>query len=305
MYWGVVLVSVVDGSQVMMIVMMMIVRMIPLLLLPRMLPQPKKDGNAKNKISDAMSNSLRERSILQACEDVRMSLMNCAGIAAVYGVGALALGVAGGVDAAADMAGGPVEKCADTTLNDNNTTSSTEATHTKPTSYLPIPPLSIVLQQEMIETQVQASSNSNTNSITAATTNNNGSSSNNGDLNNDEETRTIHLLQREQFALSGSVTDGAMTIHCFDIVTQISSPLSFPNRIACSHVPLLPAEKEHMVVSSESINGEEEGARATKRARLDSSYLPDNKQAASKKQKRQMIEEVQDLAARFYRTLYC
>lgn len=50
-----------------------------------------------------MSHALREKSILQACTDVRSSLMTCTGIAVVYGVAAAASGIAGGVDAAVDM----------------------------------------------------------------------------------------------------------------------------------------------------------------------------------------------------------
>lgn len=52
---------------------------------------------------DKQSASLREKSVDQSCKDVMVSLMSCCGIAAVFGVGAIALKVACGVDPAADM----------------------------------------------------------------------------------------------------------------------------------------------------------------------------------------------------------
>ncbi len=52
---------------------------------------------------DSTSLALREKSIAQACGDVCVSLMSCAGMSAVYGVGALAIGVAGGTNALPDM----------------------------------------------------------------------------------------------------------------------------------------------------------------------------------------------------------
>lgn len=52
---------------------------------------------------DGKSASLRQRAIQLACADVKVSLATCCGIAAVYGMSALALGVATGVTAVADM----------------------------------------------------------------------------------------------------------------------------------------------------------------------------------------------------------
>jgi hypothetical protein len=49
------------------------------------------------------SPALRQKSILQACGDVRVSLMTCSAITAVYGVAALAVGVATGTNAVVDM----------------------------------------------------------------------------------------------------------------------------------------------------------------------------------------------------------
>lgn len=52
---------------------------------------------------DAMSASLRQRAIQAACSDARVSLIKCCGIAAMYGLSALALGVATGVTVTHDM----------------------------------------------------------------------------------------------------------------------------------------------------------------------------------------------------------
>ena len=52
---------------------------------------------------DAQSASLREKSIDQTCHDVRVSLMTCCGMAAVFGVAAMGLKIAGGADPMADV----------------------------------------------------------------------------------------------------------------------------------------------------------------------------------------------------------
>ena len=51
----------------------------------------------------AQSTSLREKSINQTCRDVRVSLMNCCAMAAVFGVATIALKITGGVDPVVDM----------------------------------------------------------------------------------------------------------------------------------------------------------------------------------------------------------
>ena len=52
---------------------------------------------------DDKSASLRQRAIQLACADVKVSLVTCCGVAAVYGLSTLALGIATGVSAVADM----------------------------------------------------------------------------------------------------------------------------------------------------------------------------------------------------------
>ena len=52
---------------------------------------------------DGQSTLLREKLVNQTCHDMRASLMACSGMAAVFGVAAIALKIAGGVDPVADM----------------------------------------------------------------------------------------------------------------------------------------------------------------------------------------------------------
>jgi len=81
---------------------------------------------------DAQSVSLREKSVDQTCHDARVSLMTCSGMSAVFGVAAIALKIAGGVDPVADMAGGPISDESNSDL-------------------IHVPPLSVVLRQNIVE----------------------------------------------------------------------------------------------------------------------------------------------------------
>jgi len=85
---------------------------------------------------DSQSASLREKSINQTCHDVRASLITCSGIAAVFGVGAIGLKIAGGIDPVVDIAGGIID-------SDTNS------------SLLRIPPLSVLLRQTIVEKVVK------------------------------------------------------------------------------------------------------------------------------------------------------
>ncbi|KAL3788547.1 hypothetical protein ACHAW5_009393 [Stephanodiscus triporus] len=81
---------------------------------------------------DAQSASLREKSVDQTCYDVRASLMTSCGMATAFGVVAIALKIACGVDPVADMAGGPI-----------NDESNSDLLH--------VPPLSVPLRQRIVE----------------------------------------------------------------------------------------------------------------------------------------------------------
>ncbi len=59
-------------------------------------------GGTWNDIDD-QSSSLREKSIDMTCNDVGVALVTCCGMASVFGVAAISLKIAGGVDPVIDM----------------------------------------------------------------------------------------------------------------------------------------------------------------------------------------------------------
>ena len=83
---------------------------------------------------DDMSASLRERAIQLACTDAKNSLISSCGMAVVYGLSALAIGVATGITAQSDLCGGPIEPV------DGR-------------KFLQVPPVGFVLDQQMIHKQ--------------------------------------------------------------------------------------------------------------------------------------------------------
>lgn len=80
---------------------------------------------------DDMASSLRDRAIQLACTDAKNSLITCCGMAVVYGLCALTIGVATGVTGQADLCGGPLE-------------------HIDGKKFLPVPPIGCILDQHMI-----------------------------------------------------------------------------------------------------------------------------------------------------------
>jgi hypothetical protein len=83
---------------------------------------------------DAMSESLRERAIQIACDDAKNCLTTCCGIAVVFGLCSVAIGVATGVTAEADLCGCPIEP-----MDGHN--------------FLCVPPVGCVLNQRMIQNE--------------------------------------------------------------------------------------------------------------------------------------------------------
>ena len=82
---------------------------------------------------DAESDKLRHRAIRTACTDVRSSIITCCGMSALYGLAALAFGVATGIDASPDMAGESLGSL-------------------DGVDFIPVPPISLLIDQELIET---------------------------------------------------------------------------------------------------------------------------------------------------------
>jgi hypothetical protein len=84
---------------------------------------------------DDMSSSLRHRAVQLACTDAQKSLSACCGMAVIYGLGALAIGVATGVSAQPDVCGSrPFENL-------------------DGTKFLRSPPVGFVMDQHMVHKQ--------------------------------------------------------------------------------------------------------------------------------------------------------
>ena len=133
---------------------------------------------------DDMSPRLRKRAIELACKDVRVSLMSCCGMAAVYGLAALSMNTATGVSAHPDMAGEAITKI------DGR-------------DFLPIPPLSILVDQNIVETTYRTS---------------------------DGEKVTQTHTEQELFSVCCSVDDSGLTLHSATILVRLASPTAIPAR---------------------------------------------------------------------------
>jgi hypothetical protein len=136
------------------------------------------------KDNDDMSASLRQRAIQLACKDVRVSLMSCCGMAAIFGLSALSMGVATGVAPQPDMAGGAVPAV------DGKV-------------FLPAPPLSILVDQNLVETTARTSDG--------------------------EKTKNAHTEQ-ELFGVCCTTDDAALTLYGSTMFVRLDSPISIPNR---------------------------------------------------------------------------
>jgi len=163
-----------------------------------------------------MSASLRQRTIHNACKDVRASLISCCGMAIVYGLSALAIGVATGITAQADLTGGAI---------------------TEDKKLLQIPPVGVVLEQQMIQKKKVTS---------------------------DGEPKKICFIKRETFAVACSVDENAATLKSFVISSTVESPSSIPTRTGYKPVEIKMASSEGTPEQHHD-NGDE---RAAKRSRL-------------------------------------
>jgi len=137
---------------------------------------------------DGMSASLRKRAIELACKDVRVSLMTCCGMAAVFGLSALSMNTATGVAAQPDMAGDPFGKI------DGH-------------EFLPIPPLSIMVDQNIVETTSRTS---------------------------DGEKITRTHTEQELFCISCSANDTSLTLYGAVTHVRLESPTAIPSRTSAT-----------------------------------------------------------------------
>jgi hypothetical protein len=123
------------------------------------------------------SSALRQKAIVESCADVCAALEMCAGISAVFGVGAMALGIAGGSNPIPDISGGSI-------------------TEEGPFRFIPVPPLSIIMNQQLVE--------------------------HNFTDTNGEQSSAIKL-ERELSGIIASISREALTLHLLDITCQVDS----------------------------------------------------------------------------------
>jgi hypothetical protein len=163
---------------------------------------------------DDMSASLRRRAVELACKDVRVSLISCCGMAAVFGMCALSMNTATGVASQPDMAGETI-------------------TRIEGRDFLPLPPLCILVDQNIVETTSRTSDG--------------------------EKITRIHTEQ-ELFAVFCSASDAGLTIYGATIFVRLESPTAIPVRTSLALT--------HFAVSSPDIDPEENNAAPpSKRAR--------------------------------------
>jgi hypothetical protein len=92
------------------------------------------------------SSSLRFRSIQLACKDVKVSLMTCCGVAALYGLVAVTMDIATGVDPSPEMSGGKIDP------SQADFVAAAKTVGADPSlSFLPTPPLTLLIDQKLVE----------------------------------------------------------------------------------------------------------------------------------------------------------
>ena len=158
---------------------------------------------------DDRSASLRQRAIGLACKDVKVSLMSCCGMSVLYGLSAVAIGVATGIEASPEMAGGKLD------LATIKKTATDLNVDTKAISsfLLSAPPPSLLIDQKLVE---QASWTS------------------------DGERVKRSLAEQERFGICCSVDETlGLTLYGAEIKVEIESPSSVPIRKAFDLVPFI------------------------------------------------------------------
>ena len=135
--------------------------------------------------SESTAASLRARAVEVACRDVRKSLATCAGMAAIFGLSALAAKVSSGVEALVDVAGGPIKPNPENKVDSNDN------------DLLNVPPIAIALNQQVVQKKEMLSSG---------------------------EEKTTTLLEKDVLAIAASVDQDALTLYAFDITVQSTKP---------------------------------------------------------------------------------
>ena len=149
---------------------------------------------------DDRSTLLRQRAIGLACKDVKVSLMSCCGMAVLYGLSAVSMGVATGITASPEMAGGKLVSA------ELSKAIASLDPKLKASSFLLAPPPSLLIDQKLVEHA----------SWTA-----------------DGERLKKSLSEQERFGICCSVDEaGGLVLFGAEIKTDIESPSSIPTRKA-------------------------------------------------------------------------
>ena len=187
---------------------------------------------------DDRSILLRKRAIGLACKDVKVSLMSCCGMAVLYGLSAVSMGVATGITASPEMAGGklvPAELSRAVTRLDSKAVTS---------SFLMAPPPSLLIDQKIVE---------------------------HASWTPDGERLKKSLSEQERFGICCSVDEASgLILYGAEIKTEIESPSSIPTR---KEIELVAFAK----TSSAQDGARESIVPPTKRAKIEGSIPVSNK----------------------------
>lgn len=181
---------------------------------------------------DDRSTLLRQRAIGLACRDVNVSLMSCCGMAVLYGLSAVSIGVATGIEASPEMAGGkPV-------LTELTKAAASLSLDTKVvSSFLLAPPPSLLIDQKLVE---------------------------HASWTSDGERLKKSLSEQERFGICCSVDEAfGLTLYGAEIKTEIESPSSIPTRKEFELVAFASASNQDL--------GDESIVPPTKRAKTEES----------------------------------
>jgi len=165
---------------------------------------------------DDRSAFLRQRAIALACKDVKVSLMSCCGMSVLYGLAPVAIGVATGIEASPEMAGGKLDlatiqkAAAQLSIVDRKTIS----------SFLLASPPSLMVDQKLVE---------------------------HASWTSDGERMKRSLAEQERFGICCSVDEElGLILYGAEIKVELESPSSIPTRKAFVFVPFQDASVDNL-----------------------------------------------------------
>lgn len=161
------------------------------------------DDDGWENVDGSTSASLRRRSIVGAATEVAGVIGTCAALAVVEGVAVPAMGAVGGNAVEVDAAGGPI--------NIDSISHGVESSFGGTGTYLSIPPLCMITNQEIVNKKVTTLSN---------------------------DVHTLTVLRREAIAVTATISESLLVICFFEIDVEVESVISLPNRTKCTPLPL-------------------------------------------------------------------